>query len=81
MQEVVAALVNHFIIRATSATHIRASVWIGRTNLIGTLRRSQSVIRVYFKHTRLKNNSDGGIQYIICQLQPFNFEVNLFIPF
>ena len=34
--------------RAPSATHIRASVWIGRTNLIGTLKRSRSVTRVYF---------------------------------
>ena len=47
MQEVVAATY-----RAPSATHIRASVWIGRTYLIGTLRRSLSVIRVYFYITQ-----------------------------
>ena len=52
MQEVVAALLKLGIIRAPSATHIRASVWIGRTNLIGTLRRSRSVIRVYFYITQ-----------------------------
>ena len=52
MQEVVAALLKLGIIRAPSATHIRASVWIRRTNLIGTLRRSRSVTRVYFYITQ-----------------------------